>query len=197
MKLTVLILGLFTFIVSMIAASPIMALTTVDVPIETGRTFISLPVSQRVSIQELCNSYPIVSISEKSSAGDFSWNEFSCEKLNKYKKKILKERVGYMVRSNSSFTMSFTGDPITNYDYSHVIAGWNSIGVPMSSLYNLKAHNLCGPLSGTPVEIVEVAAWVNGGWTSHICSVPQVNNFELTDWSGYLVRAVSSVDIAK
>lgn len=197
MKISTLLLGLAGIVVSLALATSVSARSTVDVPMSPGWNFVSLPVSQRVTMQELCGQYPIIAISEYRSGQPGSWKEYQCSDLEKGKKIVLRERVGYMIRAKDAFTLQFAGNPITNYDYSHVIAGWTSIGVPMATQYNLKAHNLCGPLSGTTVDIVEVSAWVNGGWTSHICSIPQMNNFDLTDWSGYLVRSVPNTEATK
>lgn len=164
---------------------------TVDIPMVPGQNFIALPVSTKVTFQQLCKRYPITTISEKITHDAGSWKDYSCSSADRAGRTFLQERVGYMVRAESAFTMQFKGPAIQDYTYTHVAPDWTSIGVPMASQYNLTAHNLCGPLSGTSVEIVEISAWVNGAWSSHICTLPQVNNYTLSDWSGYLVRSES------
>lgn len=164
-------------------------LITVAVPINPGQNFISLPVSTTINIQQLCNRYPIVSVSEKISDDAGSWKEYECNNLQQNGRMFLQERVGYMLKAETAFSIEFKGSEIEDYAYSHVKPGWSSVGIPMAEEYSLTAHNLCGPLSGTTVEIVEVSAWQDGAWSSHICSVPQMNAFSLSNWKGYLVRS--------
>lgn len=170
-----------------VATTTAQAASSMDVQMNEGENFFALPYTQHLTQRDLCKQYPISSLSV--SDHNLNWTEYKCGKLaNNF---VLAERVGYKLNAKRAFTMHFEGNPITNFDYTHVAPNWTAIGVPMATQYQLTAHNLCGHVSDTSYEITVVSHWSNTtGWVEHLCSVPAMNDYALEDAAGYMVKSV-------
>lgn len=186
-KLTVLLITVFALVLFLTNTSNTKAEGSLIKRLNPGYNFISLPFQQEINSKQICREYPVESVYRQKGFINPQWEEFKCSEAKSFP---LKVKRGYLVKANESFDMNFVGDPITDFSYDFVKEGWTSIGVPMATAYNLKASNLCGPLSGTDVQIVEINRWLNGGWDAHICTLPFMNNFSLEDSEGYYVKSV-------
>ena len=97
--------------------------------------------------------------------------------------------LGYLVRSNSTSTVTLEGTRRWD-DVTHTIqVGWNAFSLPHTSAY--VAEDVCTEFSAAGVPITEVRRWFAGGWDSHPCGIP-INNFTIERGEGYFVKASNS-----
>ena len=162
---------------------------SLEVQMNPGYNFFSLPYKQSLSFDDVCKAYPVISVSKQDGYINPVWKEYKCgePKLEKFR---FEEKVGYLLKAKESFTMKFSGDPITNTNYKHVQEGWTSVGFPMAgSKEFVKASDLCRNLPGSSVKVVEIDRWYNSGWVAHLCGLP-FNDFNLVNSEGYYLRSV-------
>lgn len=95
---------------------------------------------------------------------------------------------GYFIQCSAPATISLQGLP---YRETRIPSGTQFISLTFGKTIQADSYlQEISSLSG--LNCTEVSRWVNGAWESHLAEIPQVNNFEMNDREGYLLRCPNS-----
>lgn len=118
---------------------------------------------------------------------DQSWQYYECNQNPRSENFRIEFNRGYFIRVDNLVTWKVMGyQSIPNYS---LVEGWNFFGIIPTTTNPLVAENLCGPFGETTMTVSEIGGWKNGGWNTHLCQLPAVNNFQLTNGAAYFIKA--------
>ena len=95
--------------------------------------------------------------------------------------------VGYFVRTTRATSWAYSGTPITQLPANVLTAGWNVIGLPLSTGTAATILSQIDTLAGGVGTAPEMDRWTDGQWDGHISGLP-VNVFTIETGRGYAVR---------
>ena len=169
--------------------------------IDPGWNSVSPPFIENVTAKSLCKKYPFLHTVARQKPGAYDpvvWEEYKCRgnQDKGVKDFTLNPKVGYFVRSDQGFDLTFSGEIVTDEWKYDVSEGWNYIGVPNANQYTLNAENLCGHFGDTNLKVIEVYEYINGGWSGHMCMehygppLGNINIFSIKQGKGYFLKMI-------
>lgn len=153
-----------------------------------GLNAIAIPLRTNLTADDICKIDSSITFVNKFVDGE--WNEYDCALPTIPDFEIL-ENVGYFIKADIPVNLTVNG--IATNSNVTLSPGLNFFGLSQLEGAPQDASSVCSYESsyrGKTASVIAVHEWINGGWSSHYCLVPElqnINNFSILEGRAYFI----------